>query len=46
MSGLNRAMFCLACGEVIPEASLESHITANPDHALIKYHHNLSLIHI
>lgn len=41
MSGLNRAVFCLACGEIIPEAGLAGHISTNPTHALIPYHHNI-----
>jgi len=37
----NRHMFCLACGEIIAQDQIANHMTANPSHALIRYHHNL-----
>lgn len=43
MSGMNRSVFCLACGEIIAEADLASHIASNPTHALIPYHHNIPM---
>ncbi len=41
MSGLNRSVFCLACGEIIAEADLATHSSTYPNHAFIRYHHNL-----
>lgn len=43
MSGLNKSIFCLSCGAIIPLANLDAHVTANPTHALIPYHHNIPL---
>jgi len=39
MAGLERSVYCAACKAWIEEADLESHLAANPSHALLRYHH-------